>query len=182
MVEIWRRLIFWTKTHSWNADIFDTGFAIRAQINELKKNHVVSNAKVASFFSGVVLFITSALEKRRCLKKCSKRGLLGLLLPSVLVFNPTCFTKRKTEILQSKTKRLLVHLLKLKSLQPVFAGPNLDRLCVRQLQAAAFCENYTKLYFDAKHLEKGLNRGWWNFWCFFFKKNSALLGQYWTLP
>ena len=23
-----------------------------------------------------------------------------------------------------------------------------------------FCENYGKLYFDAKHLEKWLNRGW----------------------
>ena len=23
-----------------------------------------------------------------------------------------------------------------------------------------FCENYEKLYFDAKHLQKGLNKGW----------------------
>ena len=33
-------------------------------------------------------------------------------------------------------------------------GVNLDLLCVRQSDAAPFCENYTKLYFDAKHLEK----------------------------
>ena len=32
-------------------------------------------------------------------------------------------------------------------------------LCVRQSDAAPFCENYAKLYFDAKHLKKGLNRG-----------------------
>ena len=38
--------------------------------------------------------------------------------------------------------------------------PNLNLLCVRQSNAASFCENYAKLYFDAKHLEKGLNKGW----------------------
>ena len=39
-------------------------------------------------------------------------------------------------------------------------GPNLDLLCVQHSDAALFCGNYTKLYFDAKHLEKGSNRGW----------------------
>ena len=34
----------------------------------------------------------------------------------------------------------------------------LDLYCVRLSNAAPFCENYTNLYFDAKHLEKGLNR------------------------
>ena len=38
-------------------------------------------------------------------------------------------------------------------------GPNLDLLCVQQSHAAPFCENYAKLYFNAKHLEKGSNRG-----------------------
>ena len=51
-----------------------------------------------------------------------------------------------------------------------WAGPNLDYLCVQQLNAVPFYENYTELYFDAEHLEKGLNRGWWNFWCPFLKK------------
>ena len=49
-----------------------------------------------------------------------------------------------------------------------WAGPNLDLLCVWQLDTTHFCEKYPKLYFDAKHLQKGLKRGWWNFWCFFF--------------
>ena len=40
------------------------------------------------------------------------------------------------------------------------SGPNLDLLCVQQSGAAPFCENYAKLYFDAKHLVKGLNRRW----------------------
>ena len=40
------------------------------------------------------------------------------------------------------------------------ADPNLDLLSVQQSDAVPFCENYTKLYFNAKHLEKGLNRGW----------------------
>ena len=39
------------------------------------------------------------------------------------------------------------------------ASPNLDLLCVRQSNVALICENYAKLYFDAKKLEKGLNRG-----------------------
>ena len=38
------------------------------------------------------------------------------------------------------------------------SGPNLDLLCVQQSGAAPFCENYAELHFDAKHLEKGLNR------------------------
>ena len=60
---------------------------------------------------------------------------------------------------------------------------NLDLFRDRQSGAALFCENYAKLYFDAKHLEKGLNRGWWNFWFPFFqeKKKNAHFRQYWKL-
>ena len=39
------------------------------------------------------------------------------------------------------------------------SGPNLDLLCARQSDAAPFCENYAKLYFNVKHLQKGVNRG-----------------------
>ena len=35
----------------------------------------------------------------------------------------------------------------------------LDLYCVQLSNAAPFCKNYIKLCFDAKHLEKGLNRG-----------------------
>ena len=51
-------------------------------------------------------------------------------------------------------------------------GVNLDLLCVRQSDAAPFCENYTKLYFDAKHLEKKTN----SFFNFFLSK-KCLFGQ-----
>ena len=55
------------------------------------------------------------------------------------------------------------------------------------IERCPFCGNYVKLYFDAKHLEKGLNRVEWNFWGSFFKKlpffhKSVLSGQYRTLP
>ena len=60
-------------------------------------------------------------------------------------------------------------------------GPNLDLLCIQQSDAAPFCEDYAKLYFDAKHSEKGLDTGWLNFWCPFFQK-STLFGQYQMLP
>ena len=40
------------------------------------------------------------------------------------------------------------------------SSPNLDLLCIQQSGVALFCENYAKLYFDAKHLEKELNRGY----------------------
>ena len=33
-------------------------------------------------------------------------------------------------------------------------------LCIWQLGAAPFYKNYAQLYFDAKHLQKGLLRGW----------------------
>ena len=51
-----------------------------------------------------------------------------------------------------------------------YPGPNVDLLCICQSDTAPFCENYAKLYFDVKHLEKGLNRGWWNFWWWLFQK------------
>ena len=54
----------------------------------------------------------------------------------------------------------------------VTSGPNLDLLCVRQSDTSPFFENYAKLYLDAKHLEKGLNRDW-NFWCLFFQKKKV---------
>ena len=38
-------------------------------------------------------------------------------------------------------------------------GHILDIHCVRLSNAALLCEKYAKLYFDAKHLEKELNKG-----------------------
>ena len=61
------------------------------------------------------------------------------------------------------------------------SGDILDLYCIRLLSAAPFCQNYAKLYYDAKHLEKGLNREEWNFYGPFFIK-SALSGQYRMLP
>ena len=39
------------------------------------------------------------------------------------------------------------------------AGRILDLYCVQLSKAAHICKNFTKLYFDAKHLEKGFKRG-----------------------
>ena len=66
-------------------------------------------------------------------------------------------------------------------------GHILDLYCIQLSNAAPFCENYAKLYFDAKHLENRLNRGAVKFWGPFFKKvpffhKSALSGQYEMLP
>ena len=41
----------------------------------------------------------------------------------------------------------------------LFSDPNLEHLCVWQLDSDSFCENYTKLYFDAKHLKRDEIRG-----------------------
>ena len=38
--------------------------------------------------------------------------------------------------------------------------PDLDFLRIQYLDAAPIREYNAKLYFDTKHLEKGLNRGW----------------------
>ena len=40
------------------------------------------------------------------------------------------------------------------------SGLNLGLLCIPESDACPFCENYAKLYYDTKHLEKRLNRGW----------------------
>ena len=39
-------------------------------------------------------------------------------------------------------------------------GPNLDLFYVRLSNAVPFSENYAELYFNAKHLERGLNWEW----------------------
>ena len=39
-------------------------------------------------------------------------------------------------------------------------GPNLNLLCLAIRDYPLLYEDYAQLYFDAKHLEKGLNRGW----------------------
>ena len=57
----------------------------------------------------------------------------------------------------------------------ILLGPNLDLLNVWQTDTAHFCEDNAKLYFDAKQLEKGLNRGWRSFWHAFFQKNVPFL-------
>ena len=53
------------------------------------------------------------------------------------------------------------------------AGYILDLYCLQyyvcQSNAPPFCKNYTKLYFDVKHLEKGLNRKGELFSAFFQK-------------
>ena len=49
------------------------------------------------------------------------------------------------------------------------AGPNLDILYIQQLDVPS-CEKYAKLYFDAKYLEKGLNKGGEIFGALFFSK------------
>ena len=41
------------------------------------------------------------------------------------------------------------------------AGHILDLYLVTLSNAASFCKNYAKLYFDTKHLKKGLNREGW---------------------
>ena len=38
-------------------------------------------------------------------------------------------------------------------------GHILDLYCVRLSNTVPFFENYAQIYFNAKHLEKGLNRG-----------------------
>ena len=52
---------------------------------------------------------------------------------------------------------------------------NLDLLCARQSGAALFCENYAKLYFDAKHLERDTIGGGEIFGSLFFKRKRKML-------
>ena len=49
-------------------------------------------------------------------------------------------------------------------------GLSLDFLCIWELGTTPFCENYAKLYFDAKYLEKRVSRGGEIFVALFLKK------------
>ena len=65
-------------------------------------------------------------------------------------------------------------MIKIKQLKPLklriilTSDPNLHLLCIWKSEAAPLCQIYARLHFDAKQLEKELNRGWLNFWCLFF--------------
>ena len=59
-----REIVLLDKNTFMKGKYVNIGFVARTQINELKKNNVSSNAKVASFFIGVVLFITSVYQNR----------------------------------------------------------------------------------------------------------------------
>ena len=62
------------------------------------------------------------------------------------------------------------------------SGHIVELYCVPLSNAALFCQNYAKFYFNAKHLEKGLNRrGGMKFLEPFFSK-SSLPSQYRELP
>ena len=54
------------------------------------------------------------------------------------------------------------------------SGHTLDLCCVRLSNVASFCENYATLYFDAKHLEKGLNREASEIFGAFFSKKKKV--------
>ena len=90
-------------------------------------------------------------------KKIWEKNLLQVMLNEVGGIKCPCFVNIISPTLKN-----------CKSLKRL-SGPNLDLLCIWQSDTAPFCENYAKLYFDAKHLEKGLNRGSWNVWFPFFK-------------
>ena len=59
-------------------------------------------------------------------------------------------------------------------------GDIVDLYCVLLSNAASFWENYAKLYFDSKHLEKGLNKGgrvWGEFFGALFSKKVPFLAK-----
>ena len=68
------------------------------------------------------------------------------------------------------------------------SGHTLHLYCVRLSNAAPFCENYATLYFDAKRLEKGLNREVSEIFGAFFQKKVPFLAdtercpKFWNMP
>ena len=58
----------------------------------------------------------------------------------------------------------------IEKLNTKYAGHILDLYCIRLWSAAPFCKNFARLYFDTKHLDKGLNRGDEIFGALFSKK------------
>ena len=76
----------------------------------------------------------------------------------------------------TKCRKLLNDDLEFKEVR--LTGHILDLYWVRLSKAAPFCENYAKLYFDTKHLEKELNtkgEGGGEFLRVLFQKSSLFL-------
>ena len=61
------------------------------------------------------------------------------------------------------------------------SGPNLDVLCLWELDPAPILRKLWKAFFWYKTCKKRLNSEWWSFWCSCLQK-CGLSGQYWTLP
>ena len=91
-----------------------------------------------------------------------QRGkILGIIIDHKLSFNN--YIKRFVETLVRKLllSKITAHFTMMEedSCLIVWLDHNLDLSCVWQSDAASFFENYANLYFDVKHLQKGLNRG-----------------------
>ena len=67
-----------------------------------------------------------------------------------------CFMHQSPQSPDITWTNILYFSLKITAIWP---DPNLNLLWTRQSDAVLFCENYGKLYFDAKYLKKVLNRG-----------------------
>ena len=103
-------------------------------------------------------------------------------------YKATSLTHTLSYILHGSDTEYIWHLLKIKILLPeslflkadrkyfllsITSGHILDLHCVGSSTASPFCMNYAKLYFDAKHLQKG-----WNFWGPIFRICAANLTWY----
>ena len=103
---------------------------------------------------------------RWTIRTLNKYAYLFLYTYIIYIYKNLCnIWKNKLDILATKSF-MCIH-----NHQPV----QIYNLCFRQTDAVPFCETYAKLYFDAKHLEKVLNRRWWSFWCLFFRKKCPFL-------
>ena len=91
------------------------GFStISTQLPSSEK-HQINNAQISSFYSGVIQFVSTIAKK----KKLEKIPMSFNVVRNSVIFDPL-MSQENVGVLQSKLKKLLTHLIKLKLFQPQF--------------------------------------------------------------
>ena len=84
-------------------------FSIISTITKLKGRNQINNAQISSFYNGVIQFVSTIAKKL-----FDKSPMFYNVVRNSVIFDPLIMSQENVGVLQSKLKKLLTHLVKLK--------------------------------------------------------------------
>ena len=91
------------------------GFSTISTIIKLKEIDQINNAQILSFYNGIIHFISTIPKKL-----FGKSPMSFTVVRNSVIFDPLVMSKENVGVLQSKLKKLLTYLMKVKLFQPHF--------------------------------------------------------------